>query len=217
MEAGAPASIPEALTSGVRFARVTRSGIYVALAKRGVRPLTTLGIPQHSYAKRALYGVSIPDILLRMFEYLEPVYPLFLLLLAIVVLALVAKVLVNLIAGKNESNSFPYTKKESIMTPSEQKYFRKLEREYGQNHYIFCQVALDRIINTTDQKNFFTYWNKINKKSIDFVIVDKQTLQTVKLIELNDYTHSSYKRKQRDEYLRKVCEVTGTDLMFVSL
>jgi hypothetical protein len=43
LEAGVPASIPEALTSGVRFARVPRSGIYVALAKRGVRPLNADG------------------------------------------------------------------------------------------------------------------------------------------------------------------------------
>lgn len=101
------------------------------------------------------------------------------------------------------------------MTPSEQKYFRKLEQQYGQTHFIFCQVALDRIINTTDQKNFYTYWNKINKKSIDFVLVDKQSLQTVKLIELNDYTHNTAKRKQRDEYLRKVCEASRVDLVFV--
>ena len=101
------------------------------------------------------------------------------------------------------------------MSPSEQKYFRKLEQQYGQNHYIFCQVALDRIINTTDQKHFYTYWNKINKKSIDFVLVDKQTLQTVKLIELNDYTHNSVKRKQRDEYLKKVCEAAALIIEFV--
>lgn len=103
------------------------------------------------------------------------------------------------------------------MTPSEQKYFRKLEQQCGQTHYIFCQVALDRIINTTDQKSFYTYWNKINKKSIDFVLIDKQTLQTVRLIELNDYTHNSVKRKQRDEYLRKVCEAAEVRLQFENL
>lgn len=150
-----------------------------------------------------------------MFESLQSLLPLFLLLLAIVVLAIIAKALINLITGKQPSNAFPYSKKESVMTPSEQKYFRKLEQQYGQTHYIFCQVALDRIINTTDQKHFYTYWNKINKKSIDFVLVDKQTLQTVKLIELNDYTHKLAKRKERDEYLRKVCEASRVDLVFV--
>lgn len=121
----------------------------------------------------------------------------------------------NLVIPDQPQEMLPYVKKTSVMTPSEQKYFWKLEQQYGQTHFILCQVALGRIINTTDQQNFYTYWNKINKKSIDFVIVDKQTLQTVKLIELNDYTHNSYKRRQRDEYLRKVCEATGLDLEFV--
>ncbi|MCA9373355.1 DUF2726 domain-containing protein [Candidatus Woesebacteria bacterium] len=149
-----------------------------------------------------------------MLEYLQPVYPLFLLLSVVVGLALVAKVLINLISDKQSQNNFPYTKKESVMTPSEQKYFRKLEQQHAQTHFIFCQVALGRIINTTDQKNFYTYWNKINKKSIDFVLVDKRTLQTVKLIELNDYSHNSLKRKQRDEYLQKICEAAGVELEF---
>ena len=150
-----------------------------------------------------------------MFESLQPLLPLFLLILFIVVLAVVSRQIIDLILKKQSSSRFPYSKKESVMSPSEQKYFRKLEQQYGQNHYIFCQVALDRIINTTDQKHFYTYWNKINKKSIDFVLVDKQTLQTVKLIELNDYTHNSVKRKQRDEYLKKVCEAAALIIEFV--
>lgn len=102
------------------------------------------------------------------------------------------------------------------MTQAEQKYFRQLEQQYGQTHYVFPQVKLDKIVNTTDQKNFYTYWNKINKKSIDFVLVDKQTLQTVQLIELNDYTHNQPKRKQRDEFLKKVCEKAGVDLQITN-
>jgi len=74
---------------------------------------------------------------------------------------------------------------------------------------------LDRIINTTDQKNFYTYWNKINKKTIDFVLVDKQTFQTVKLIELNDRTHKYKKRAERDEFLKQACETAGIELEFV--
>lgn len=150
-----------------------------------------------------------------MFESLQTLFPLFLIICIIVVLALIVGVLTILISAKLSGNKLPYVKKESVMTPSEQKYFWKLEQQYGQTHFIFSQVALGRIINTTDQKNFYTYWNKINKKTIDFVLVDKQTLRTVKLIELNDYTHNSFKRKQRDEYLQKVCEAAGVRLEFV--
>lgn len=200
----------------MRFARVTRSGIYVALAKRGVRPLTSLGILQHSYVKRALYGLSIPDIL---FFMIASALLIFILIVVIVIGIRSSKKPIdlantNLVIPDQPQEMLPYLKKASIMTPSEQKYFWKLEQQYGQSHFIFCQVALGRIINTTDQIHFYTYWNKINKKSIDFVIVDKQSLQTVKLIELNDYTHNSAKRKQRDEYLLKVCEAAGLTIEF---
>jgi hypothetical protein len=114
-----------------------------------------------------------------------------------------------------EVDSLPYKRADCVMTLAEQKYFRQLEQEFGQNHYVFPQVKLDKIVNTTDQKNFYTYWNKINKKSVDFVLVDKQTLQTVQLIELNDYSHNQAKRRQRDEFLRRICEKAGIPLKMV--
>ena len=129
-------------------------------------------MPPFSYDNRTLGGTGFSDILICMFESFQALLPLFWLILFIVILALISKRVMDLILGKQSANSFPYSKKESVMTPSEQKYFRKLEQQFGQTHYILCQVALDRIINTTDHKNFYTYWNKINKKSIDFVLIE---------------------------------------------
>lgn len=147
-----------------------------------------------------------------MFDAINPSLPFLGVSIAFVIVVLVIKA----ITSKQTPTAFPYKKKESILTAHEQQYFRQLEQQYGENNFIFCQVALDRVINTTDQKNFYTYWNKINKKSIDFVIVDKQTFQTIKLIELNDKTHSYHKRKQRDEFLVKLCESAGIDLELVT-
>ena len=145
------------------------------------------------------------------FQPLLPLIPYLLLLFTIAIVIQFFKAYFE----KRSIDELPYEKTDSIMTQAEQKYFRQLEQEYGQTHYIFPQVKLDKIVNTTDQKNFYSYWNKINKKSIDFVLVDKQTLQTAQLIELNDYTHNRAKRKQRDEFLRQVCEKAGIPLKTV--
>lgn len=140
---------------------------------------------------------------------------------AVVLFLYVLKFLFIRMKKKRSSEQFeqidtlPYEKIESVMTPAEQNYFRQLEQQYGQQCYIFPQVKLDKIISTTDQTNFYRYWNKINKKSIDFVLVDKQTLQTVQLIELNDYTHNGYKRASRDSFLKKVCDKAGVELQFI--
>ncbi len=146
-----------------------------------------------------------------MLEAIRPSLPILLVSIGFLLVVVILKTLLE----KRSQKQLPYKKKDSILTPHEQQYFRQLEQQYGTNHYIFCQVALDRIINTTDQKNFYTYWNKINKKTIDFVLVDRQTLQTVKLIELNDRTHNYKTRVDRDNFLKQVCETAGIDVEFV--
>lgn len=147
-----------------------------------------------------------------MLEAIRPSLPLLVVSIGFLLVVVILKALFEKRAPRN----LPYRKKDSILTPHEQQYFRHLEQQYGANNLIFCQVALDRIINTTDQKNFYTYWNKINKKSIDFVIVDKNTFQTVKLIELNDKTHNYNKRKQRDEFLVQLCKAAGVELELIT-
>lgn len=147
-----------------------------------------------------------------MFDAIQPSLPILLSSIGIVFVLVLLK---SLLESKSQKQ-LPYKVKPSILTSHEQTYFKQLESQYGATHYIFCQVALDRIINTTDQKNFYTYWNKINKKSIDFVLVEKQTLNTVKLIELNDKTHNYKKRAERDTFLKQVCNTAGVELEFVN-
>lgn len=147
-----------------------------------------------------------------MLEAISPSLPILLVSIGLLLVVVVLKTLLE----KRSQKELPYKKKDSILTPHEQQYFRQLEQQYGTSHYIFCQVALDRMINTTDQKNFYTYWNKINKKTIDFVLVDKQTFQTFKLIELNDRTHKYSKRMERDDFLKQLCESVGIDLEFIN-
>ncbi len=35
----------------------------------------------------------------------------------------------------------------------------------------------------------YTYKNKIDRKSVDFILANKETLATEKVIELDDYSH----------------------------
>lgn len=90
------------------------------------------------------------------------------------------------------------------MTEAEQKMFKKLEQEYGNQYYIFPQINLDKLIEVTDEKNFYHYFNQINRRSVDFVLADKQTLETKQLIELDDSTHLQQKRKQRDQFVNQL-------------
>jgi len=65
-------------------------------------------------------------------------------------------------------------------------------------------VNLDKIIEVTDQRNFYSYFKKINRKSVDSVLVHKDTLETFKAIEIDDYTHNWNSRKHRDTFVNEI-------------
>jgi len=107
----------------------------------------------------------------------------------------------------NQKNYLHYKKRFSVMTHAEQAYFKKLQETYDQQYYIFPQINLDKLVEVTTKKSYYHYFNKINRKSVDFVIADKNTLETIKVIELDDWTHGLEKRKERDDFINNVLEV----------
>jgi len=110
----------------------------------------------------------------------------------------------------------PYTKKTSVMTQAEKQYFLRLQQTYGNQYYIFPQINLDKLIKVTDKRNFYSYFNKINRKSVDFVIVNKNTLETIKVIELDDYTHKWSTRIKRDYQVNKIFEKVGIPIEHIT-
>lgn len=111
----------------------------------------------------------------------------------------------------NKKEKFPYKKRISVMTDAEQKMFRQLEQEYGDQYYIFPQINLDKLVEITDQTNYYYYFNKINRKSVDFVLADKISFETVRVIELDDYTHEFKGRRKRDMFVDKVLHIVNIE------
>ena len=92
------------------------------------------------------------------------------------------------------------------MTPTEQKFFRQLQKEYGEKYLIFPQINLDKLLDVEGDKNSYRARNRIAQKSVDFVLADKETLSTQLVIELDDWTHKLDKRKKRDEFVEELLE-----------
>jgi len=89
------------------------------------------------------------------------------------------------------------------MTDMEKKYFKQLVAQYGHNYYVFPQINIDKIVEPVGSN---AYWgrNKINRKTVDYVIADKESLETLMVIELDDYTHRWESRQKRDEFVNKL-------------
>ncbi len=96
-------------------------------------------------------------------------------------------------------------KKSFLLTRAEHQFFKILERAVGGQYYIFPQLAPDKIVLLKGKGSFKRgYRNKISKKSVDFVLFDKQNISPILVIELDDPTHQRPDRKARDSFLDKV-------------
>lgn len=105
-----------------------------------------------------------------------------------------------------------YKKRISIMTPAEQRYFRQLQQEYGGKYFIFPQINIDKLIQVDRSLNGYKARNRINQKSVDFVLVDKETLSTQLVIELDDWTHKLKNRQERDRFVEEVLRKCDIEL-----
>lgn len=105
-----------------------------------------------------------------------------------------------------ESRYF-YARKQAIMTDYESKFYKRLEAVVDGRYYIFPQIHLSALlVNKTGGRYHHAAFQKINHKSVDYVLCDKQTMAPVYAIELDDYTHDRPKRQQRDANINTLFE-----------
>jgi hypothetical protein len=90
-----------------------------------------------------------------------------------------------------------YASKGILLTNTEVPFFHVLRNMTKDYLVIFPHVALRDLVSVVvDQSEYFTYYNKIDRKQVDFVLCDPNTLKPVFVIELDD---SSHKRPDRVE------------------
>lgn len=94
-----------------------------------------------------------------------------------------------------------YYKKESLITESEKKYFHAIKRIIGEQYILQPQINLASIVEKTKKHK---YQNELYR-NIDFGIFTPD-YQLIALIEINDNTHNTQKRKARDHKVKDICE-----------
>lgn len=138
-----------------------------------------------------------------------------------VIICILGLVLDIIITGKNniEENinynienidyNEKYTRKDYLLTQTELKFYKLLKNITDELNLVICpQVTLYQIVQNKNFKDF----NKIQNKSIDFVIVEPN-LKIKLCIELDDYTHQKSKRVKRDEFINKLFNDLGIKLL----
>ncbi|HBH71425.1 MAG: Topoisomerase DNA binding C4 zinc finger domain protein [Parcubacteria group bacterium GW2011_GWC1_42_11] len=118
----------------------------------------------------------------------------------------------------NEKDEWlPYSKKTWLLTRAEREFLSVLERAVDGKYYIFPQLALDKIVMLEGKGSLRGgYRNKIDQKSVDFVLFDKQNISPVLVIELDDYTHQRPERQVRDGFVDRVLNQCGIPILHIT-
>jgi ssDNA-binding Zn-finger/Zn-ribbon topoisomerase 1 len=116
------------------------------------------------------------------------------------------------------ATDFPYQRTGALFSPAERSFLGVLHQAVGNNAAIFGKVRVADVVepetglSRSDRQSAF---NRISGKHFDFLLCDNENLSVICAIELDDRSHQSKNRHQRDEFLQGVCEAAGVPLIQV--
>ena len=111
-----------------------------------------------------------------------------------------------------------YKRKPCILTQTENDYYAQLcnaLNSAGLDVIVWPQVNVSSIIESvgSDSQQRMKAFNRICRKSVDYVIVNQRTRETILCIELDDYTHNRNSRKERDNFINAIFSNVGIPLL----
>lgn len=109
----------------------------------------------------------------------------------------------------------PHVKKLYLVTSAEREFFFVLERAVQGRYYVVPQVELSKIIKPEKGTWEYQYKNKINLKSVDFVLFDKEYFTPQIVIELDDSSHQLPTRVARDGFVDAVMAKVGIKIVHI--
>lgn len=136
------------------------------------------------------------------------------LLSALAVVGIIAlKIYIDKVGGGQgtEPVRLPYRKKSYLLTPSERKCYEALLEVLPPGFTLFPQLNIDKIIYTEIHR--YEHINRIDRKSVDFIICRKEYLTPTLAVELDDPTHLREERITRDEFVNRVFASAGLKLL----
>lgn len=144
-------------------------------------------------------------------------------ILILIIIALLIKLKKSFKVTKTEEEKeenynttiIPY-KKKYLLTKNEWSFYKKLKTlSDNYNLHIIAKIRLADLVEVdyNKTKEFNKYFAKIKSKHIDFALTKPENLEVKYLIELDDNSHNKQNRKNRDDFLNKLCNETGYKLI----
>ena len=134
-----------------------------------------------------------------------------------IIILFVAIVSLLLIVVYSAKKSLGY-RKVTLFTDAEKNFLSYLDKAVGEQYRVFGKVRIGDIIlpqQTSMKKNYLKHFYKVSSKHFDFVLVDKDTLYPVAVIELNDKSHNKLNRMDRDAFVERACKSANLPLVWI--
>lgn len=115
--------------------------------------------------------------------------------------------------------NYPYRRRDDFLSAAERNFFHVLYSIVGHNYLVCAKVNLADLfyVPSRDSNEYRTYTNKIDRKHVDYVLCDPQTLIPRLGIELDDSSHNRADRQQRDYFVDNVFAAAGLPLLRVKV
>ena len=142
----------------------------------------------------------------------------FFVLLAIVLTVLVALLLLKKYSKPGASTTFPYQSKTTLCSAAERSFLGVLDQLLADRFRIFLKVRLADLIEIPkgiSKSPRQSALNHISGKHADFVVCDKNDLSILGVVELDDQSHKSAKRRERDRFLDSVLDSAGIPIVHI--
>lgn len=140
--------------------------------------------------------------------------------IAIVIVAVLAILIVKLSQKQGaQQTEYPYRKIDILFSPAERSFLGVLNQAVGENAQVFGKVRVADVIapkKGLSRSDWQKSFNKITGKHFDFVLCTKNDFSVLCAVELNDSSHNSKKRKDRDTFIEGACQSANVPLIQIT-
>ncbi len=142
-------------------------------------------------------------------------------LAAVIVLALIILGIYGAVTALNGTQEaeksktiYQYSSKKYFLTRAEHEFYNVLGQAVGNDFRIFAQVHLSSILDERIKGQSWTAARAhINRKSVDYLLCDKENISPKLAIELDDKTHERPDRIDRDTEVERILNQAGLPLL----
>ncbi len=123
-------------------------------------------------------------------------------------------ILITRLFKKLNRQVYPYRKRKYLLSVPERRFYEWLQVVLPDDVVVIPQVVLSNIlVPNVNRRDFWKYQNKINRKTVDFVLFSLPYLEPLVAIEYDGRTHDRPDRRQRDIFVENALRNAGIEII----